>query len=168
LHDAIGCRALFATHYHELTELAATRSGLANYSVSAREHEGDIVFLHKLQPGAASRSYGVACARLAGLPELVLSRARVILGELEKGAALPSGAPSNLRARGRNGKAQLDLFGPPPTEVVAAESHPALETLKAVEVDRLTPLEALQLVATLKKLATEAKDGGPGAARRPS
>lgn len=168
LHDAIGCRALFATHYHELTELAATRSGLANYSVSAREHEGDIVFLHKLQPGAASRSYGVACARLAGLPELVLSRARVILGELEKGAALPSGAPSNLRARGRNGKAQLDLFGPPPEEVVAAESHPALETLKAVEVDRLTPLEALQLVATLKKLATEAKDGVPGAARRSS
>jgi DNA mismatch repair protein MutS len=72
LHDVVGCRALFATHYHELTELATTRAGVENWSVSAREHEGDIVFLHKLQPGSASRSYGVACARLAGLPEPVI------------------------------------------------------------------------------------------------
>src|SRR5207302_7489313 len=90
LHDAIGCRAMFATHYHELTELAATHLGCENWSVSAREHAGDIVFLHKLQRGAASRSYGVACAKLAGLPELVLARARAILDELERGAALPS------------------------------------------------------------------------------
>ena len=153
LHDAVGCRAMFATHYHELTELAATHLGCENWSVSAREHEGDIVFLHKLQRGAASRSYGVACARLAGLPELVLARARAILEELERGAALPSGGHASLRARSRAGRAQLDLFMGEP-KALEATTHPALETLRAVDVDRLTPLEALQLVASLKKLST--------------
>jgi DNA mismatch repair protein MutS len=152
LHDAIACRALFATHYHELTELASTRAPTCeNWSVSAREHDGDLVFFHKLQPGAASRSYGVACARLAGVPEPVLARARALLGELEKGAALPSGTPASLRARTKAAKPQLGLF-----EVVVAapsEPHPALDTLRAVDVDRLTPLEALQLVASLKKMA---------------
>jgi DNA mismatch repair protein MutS len=154
LHDAIACRAMFATHYHELTDLALSRQGTCeNFSVSAREHAGEIVFLHKLQRGAASRSYGVACARLAGLPEPVLARARAILGELEAGAALPGGAPSSLRARSRAGRPQLDLFEgsaaarPPP--------NPALETLRATDVDRLTPLDALQLVAALKRMAGE-------------
>src|SRR5208282_1324646 len=99
LHDVIGCRALFATHYHELTGLADTRDGCENWSVSAREHQGEVVFLHKLQRGVASRSYGVACARLAGIPEPVLARARAILGDLEKGTALPGGAHASLRGR---------------------------------------------------------------------
>ncbi len=113
LHDAIACRAMFATHYHELTDLAATRSGTCeNWSVSAREHEGDVVFLHKLQRGAASRSYGVACARLAGLPEPVLARARAML----VGARAGRGAPERRRRRrcardGAGGRPQLDLFG---------------------------------------------------------
>ena len=156
LHDAIGCRAMFATHYHELTELASTRPGLQNWSVSAREYAGDVVFLHKLQEGAASRSYGVACARIAGLPEPVLARARAILGDLERGAALPSGAHASLRARSRAGRPQLDLFdggGGQDGGASAPDKHPALETLRAVDVDRLTPLEALQLVATLKKMS---------------
>jgi DNA mismatch repair protein MutS len=152
LHDVIACRAMFATHYHELTELVEARAPTCeNWSVSAREHEGDVVFLHKLQRGAASRSYGVACARLAGLPEPVLARARALLGELERGAALPSGAPASLRARTRAGRSQLGLFDGGPGE---APPNPALETLRAVDVDRLTPLDALQLVATLKKLAS--------------
>ncbi len=158
LHDVIGARAMFATHYHELTEIAGSRGGTCeNWSVSAREHAGEIVFLHKLQRGAASRSYGVACARLAGLPELVLSRARAMLAELERGAALPTGAPSSLRARSRAGTPQLGLFEMPPGGGDAAKSapHPALETLRAVDVDRLTPLEALQLVATLKRMAAD-------------
>ncbi len=152
LHDIAGCRAMFATHYHELTELAATLAGCENWSVSAREHAGEIVFLHKLQRGAASRSYGVACARLAGVPEPVLARARAILADLERGAALPGGAHASLRGRTAAGRAQLDLFArgaPPP-----AAPDPALETLRAVDVDRLTPLEALQLVASLKKQLT--------------
>jgi DNA mismatch repair protein MutS len=146
LHDAIQCRALFATHYHELTELAATHPACENWSVSAREHEGDIVFFHKLQRGPASRSYGVACARLAGLPEPVLARARALLVDLERGAALPSGAHASLRGRDR--KPQLGLFE---AAVPEAVPHPVLETLKQLDVNRLTPMEALGLLATLQK-----------------
>jgi len=153
LHDVVGCRALFATHYHELTDLAATRPGCDNWSVSAREHEGDIVFLHKLSHGAASRSYGVACARIAGLPELVLARARAILGDLERGAALPGGSHALVRARTKAGRAQLDLFGGGGAPA-APEPSPVVDALRAVDVDRLTPIEALQLVAQLKKLAS--------------
>jgi DNA mismatch repair protein MutS len=153
LHDVIGSRAMFATHYHEMTELAATRSGLQNWSVSAREYDGDIIFLHKLSAGAASRSYGVACARLAGVPEPVLARARAILADLERGAALPSGAPASLRARSRAGRPQLDLFGGGTEVAEDPLRHPALETLRNLDVDRLTPLEALQLIAQLKKLS---------------
>jgi len=150
LHDVIGCRALFATHYHELTELAQTRPRCENWSVTAREHQGDVIFLHKLLHGAASRSYGVACARLAGVPEPVLARARAILGDLEKGAALPGGAHASLRGRTRAGRTQLDLFGGAAPEG-PPEEHAALQTLRNVDVDRLTPLEALQLIATLKQ-----------------
>ncbi len=147
LHDAIACRALFATHYHELTELATSRAPTCeSWSVSAREHDGDIVFLHRLQRGAASRSYGIACARLAGVPEPVLARARVMLAELEKGP------PASLPFATRSSRAQLGLFGG--ESAAAAAPHPAIESLRAVDVDRLTPLEALQLVASLKKMAT--------------
>ncbi|MDP9035886.1 MAG: DNA mismatch repair protein MutS, partial [Myxococcota bacterium] len=153
LHDVIACRALFATHYHELTELCAQRSVTCeNWSVSAREHEGEVVFLYKLQHGAASRSYGVACARLAGVPEPVLARARALLEELELGMTLPSGTPSSsLGARSRGARPQLGLFEP--TSRAASAAQPALEMLRALDVDRLTPLEALQLIASLKKLA---------------
>jgi DNA mismatch repair protein MutS len=144
LHDVIGCRALFATHYHELTELATTRSGIENWSVSAREHDGDIVFLHKLTRGSASRSYGVACARLAGLPDAVITRAKKILEGLEAGTSSPSGAP----ARPKGERPQLDLFS------VAAPiaKHPALEALRSAHVDGMTPLDALRLVAELQAL----------------
>jgi DNA mismatch repair protein MutS len=186
LHDAVGCRAMFATHYHELTELAATRPACDNVSVSAREHEGEIVFLHKLQKGAASQSYGVACARLAGLPEPVLLRAKAILDTLERGALLPSGTQASLRARA--GRVQLGLWDaePPPDDEAGAGrtrerstrpgptrpgptrpgptrpeepsdgrtmAHPALEALRNVDIDRMTPLDALKLLAELKPLA---------------
>ncbi|HEY1955896.1 MAG TPA: DNA mismatch repair protein MutS [Polyangiaceae bacterium] len=135
LHDVVRCRAMFATHYHELTELAGTLTGCENWSVSAREQQGDVVFLHKLQHGPASRSYGVACARLAGLPEPVLARARAILEGLEKGR--------------KRAEPQLDLFGASQKKQEA--EHPIVATLREVEVDRLTPLEALQLIDSLKK-----------------
>jgi DNA mismatch repair protein MutS len=152
LYDGIGCRAMFATHYHELTELGKYGPGIANYSVAAREHGEDIVFLHKLSAGPASRSYGVAVARLAGLPEGVLARAKAILGTLEAGAALPGGKHASLRARSKAGTAQLDLFVPAGK---AEERSPVLETLRALEVDRLTPIEALSLLAKLKGMAGE-------------
>ncbi|WP_437580519.1 DNA mismatch repair protein MutS [Sorangium sp. So ce887] len=151
LLDAIGCRALFATHYHELTELSSRAPGIANYSVAAREHGDDVIFLHKLEAGPASRSYGVAVARLAGVPEGVLARARAILATLESGAALPGGKHASLRGRTRGGAAQLDLFVPAQA-AVAPEQAAVIETLRAVDVDRLAPLDALRLVAKLKGL----------------
>ena len=154
LHDVIGCRAMFATHYHELTDLAQTRPGCENWSVSAREHEGDIVFLHRLQRGAASRSYGVACAKLAGIPELVLLRARVLLADLERdGTQGTARAAAALAGRAFPAPPQLDLFaaaaGASPPQSLP---HPALDMLRAVDVDRLTPLEALTLIDQLQKL----------------
>jgi DNA mismatch repair protein MutS len=83
LHDRAACRALFATHYHELARLADKLSGLRNYNVLVQEGEGDIVFLHKIAPGSADRSYGIHVARLAGVPREVLDRAEQVLGELE-------------------------------------------------------------------------------------
>ncbi len=154
LADVVGCRAMFATHYHELTELAKTSQGVANYSVSAREHGDDVVFLHQLAKGPASRSYGTAVARLAGLPESVLSRARAILSTLESGAALPSGKHATLRGRSRSGQAQLDLFAPPPKPGIDAQ--PVLSTLRAVDIERLAPLDALALVVKLKAMAGSA------------
>jgi DNA mismatch repair protein MutS len=151
LHDVVACRALFATHYHELTELAASREAIENWSVSAREHEGEIIFLHKLQQGSASRSYGVACARLAGLPDVVITRAKAILEGLEAGAPLPSGSAAPTRARAP--RPQLDLFGTKPPVSPPQAPHPALEALRAADVDRMTPLDALQLVAQLQALA---------------
>ncbi|MEZ4308426.1 MAG: DNA mismatch repair protein MutS [Polyangiaceae bacterium] len=156
LDEVVRCRALFATHYHELTELSHKRPRVANYSVSAREHEGEVIFLHKLMPGPASRSYGVAVARLAGLPENVLARARSILSLLETGAPLPSGKHASMRARGKNNEAQLDLFGAPAGRKTAFPPgvEQAVDLLRTVDLDRLTPLESLQLLAKLKAMTT--------------
>lgn len=145
LHDVCGCRALFATHYHELTELVETCPRADNHSVSAREHAGSIVFFHKVQRGAASRSYGVACARLAGLPEPVLARAKAILDGLEKSASLPSGRET----RAKKATPQLGLFSTPSAET----ANPAVEMLRALDVERITPLEALMTLAKLKELS---------------
>ncbi|HEX6274773.1 MAG TPA: DNA mismatch repair protein MutS [Polyangiaceae bacterium] len=140
LDEAVGCRALFATHYHELTALAEASAHAANVSVSARELDGDVVFLHRLVRGAASRSYGVAVAKLAGLPESILARARAVLALLESGGF--SGRPEPSAST-----EQLDLFaakGPTPG------SDEVLLTLKELDLDRLTGLEALKLLERLK------------------
>ncbi len=148
LHDAVGCRAMFATHYHELTDLHRTLAGLANHSVSAREHEGDVVFLHKLQRGAASQSYGVAVARLAGLPESVLARARALLSTLESGDSGPASKP---KTRAKAPTNQLDLFASSGAADQAA-AREVLAMLREVDPNRMTPIEALGFLATLKKM----------------
>jgi DNA mismatch repair protein MutS len=147
LDEAICCRALFATHYHELTALGDGSRHAANYSVSARELDGDVVFLHRLVAGAASRSYGVAVAKLAGLPEAVLARARALLNTLESGGLAPEAPKPRGKARGKDD--QLPLFG---ARSVETRGHAeVVDTLKALDVDRLTGLEALQLLARLKQ-----------------
>jgi DNA mismatch repair protein MutS len=147
LHDAIGCRVLFATHYHELCELASTRSGVENWNVAAREHGDDIVFLHRLVAGGANRSYGISVARLAGVPPIVLARAKTMLIGLEGGDALPSGAPARMRPLDKQGRAQLELFTPAP--VLQSEVE---KTLGSLDVDRMTPLDALVALARLRAM----------------
>jgi DNA mismatch repair protein MutS len=143
LEHAVQCRALFATHYHELTRFADGGNQAANYSVSAREVGEDVVFLHRLVPGAASRSYGIAVAKLAGLPAGVLARAQALLQRLEAGEGAD---PSAEFARGRN-DGQLDLFrGARPT---ASTDKEVLDTLRAADVVRMTPLDALNLLSQL-------------------
>jgi len=156
LHDAIGCRCLFATHYHELCELAQTRGGVVNFNVAAKEYRGEVVFLHKLVAGGANRSYGVAVARLAGVPEIVLARARALLSDLETGAPLPSGAPARTRPMDAEGRPQLDLFVPA-AELELAKRSEVEETLRHLDVDQLRPVDALVTLSRLKAMA-ERKD----------
>ncbi len=144
LHDGVGCRTMFATHYHELTELAELKDGVVSFNVAAREYGDDVVFLHKLVEGAANKSYGVAVARLAGVAEIVLARAQTILADLEQGAPLPSGRRASLR-----GKSQLELFAGPATP---AEPSEVEKTLAQVDVDRMRPLDALLTLSRLKDM----------------
>jgi DNA mismatch repair protein MutS len=140
LHDAIGARTLFATHYHELIALADGRPRVRNVSVAVREHKGEIVFLRRVVPGGANKSYGIDVARLAGLPRPVIARSRQIMAQLEAGAT----------ALGLGASPQLSLLAAPVAAPAAVPPYAA--RLAAVDVDRMTPLEALQLVAELKAL----------------
>ncbi|HEY6727457.1 MAG TPA: DNA mismatch repair protein MutS [Polyangiaceae bacterium] len=148
LDDVVKCRALFATHYHELTKLGEQSAHVANYCVSARELDEAIIFLHRLVRGAASRSYGVFVAQLAGLPESVLARARGLLASLEAGQHL---APQSGPRGKRRDTTQLDLFVAPPANAVHED---VANHIRALDLDRLTGLEALSLLARFKdKLA---------------
>ncbi|MBV0891359.1 DNA mismatch repair protein MutS [Paracoccus sp. Z118] len=142
LHAQNGCRALFATHYHEMTQLAAKLDGVENATVAVREWEGEVIFLHEVRKGAADRSYGVQVARLAGLPEAVVDRARDILSALESGAREGGAKPAALID-------DLPLFrAAPPAPAPVRES--AVEArLKGVRPDDLTAREALELVYEL-------------------
>ena len=118
LHDAIGCRTLFATHYHELTDLANTKTAVANYNVAVREWNEEIIFLHKILPGAADKSYGIQVARLAGLPKPVVERAKSILSHLELHSVKPEARTQGPKAKNtvqdnlpKSNAPQLDLFG---------------------------------------------------------
>jgi DNA mismatch repair protein MutS len=146
LDQAVRCRTLFATHYHELTALAATSEHVRNVSVSAEESGGDVVFLHRLVKGPASRSYGVAVAKLAGLPESVLARSRALLEMLEAGGSAGGALPSPVKRA--QSTPQLELFGAGAAPV--GNEREVLDTLLGVDVERLTPLDALSLVARLK------------------
>jgi len=141
LHDAIGCKTVFATHYHELTQLAEERAAIRNYTVAVREVGDEVLFLHTLIAGGADRSYGIEVGRLAGLPPQVVSRARAMLRLLEaEHHVVQSGAGSREPTRTVE---QLPLFATLP--------HPVVERLRGVDLDNLTPLKALQLLADLQR-----------------
>jgi DNA mismatch repair protein MutS len=143
VHDRNRCRCLFATHYHELTRLAERLDALSLHHVRAREWKGDLVLLHELADGPADRSYGIAVAKLAGLPPEVLSRARDVLKRLEAGRAATGGLAAGLD--------DLPLFA----AAAAAEPppDPLREAVAAIDADALSPREALDLIYRLKRLA---------------
>jgi DNA mismatch repair protein MutS len=140
LHARVRAKTLFATHYFELTELAEQLEGVKNYHVSVKETGGGIVFLRKVEPGAADRSYGIEVAKLAGLPHEVVTRAREVLAEHE---FAEQQARAHLSPGENPPPAQLTIFTP--------LSQPVLDKLSQVDLNRLTPLEALNLLAELKR-----------------
>ena len=148
LHNSIGCKTIFATHYHELTQLTEELEHVRNFNVAVREVGEEIVFLHRLEPGGADRSYGIHVGRLAGLPAPVVTRAWQVLKLLEAGhhvAKQPAPAPLDA--------SQLGLFGQAPTP----SPDPLLLELDGLDVNSLSPLDALNRLATWQK---RRKDGG--------
>jgi DNA mismatch repair protein MutS len=135
-HPRLRCKTLFATHYHELTQLADLLPRIRNYNVAVAEDKDKVVFLHRIVPGGADRSYGIHVAQLAGLPRPVIHRATEILEELEQEARAPGSTRRMIEVR------QLPLF---------ATSHPALEELQRLDVSSMTPLEAIGKLYELQK-----------------
>jgi DNA mismatch repair protein MutS len=147
-HPSLRPKTLFATHYHELTELALTKERVRNYSVAVKEWGGEIIFLRKIVEGGANRSYGIQVARLAGLPQKVIDRAKEILSNLEKGEldslGMPKIATTKIPALKPKLPLQPSLFDQP---------DPIRSELKRIKTDELTPLEALNILDDLKKKA---------------
>ena len=152
ISDRVKAKTLFATHYHELTDLALLRENIRNFNVAVREWNDQVIFLHKIVPGGADRSYGIHVARLAGLPQEVLGRAREILLNLEKGEFSPEGMPRLAQIKKESGQgsgvkgqleAQLPLFAPRDT---------LREELRAIDANNMTPLQALAKLEELKRL----------------
>lgn len=143
-----GVKTLFATHYHELTEMAKIHDRVQNFSIAVREWKDNIIFLHKLVKGGASRSYGIQVAGLAGVPQRVVGRADEILKEIERGSFLQGTGPQSSAKKGKvkTHPGQLSLFEPPQDEL--------REKLKSLNIESCTPLEALNLLATLRDMAT--------------
>ena len=142
LHDHVGAKTLFATHYHELIAVADKLSHAANFSVAIKEEGHEIVFLYRVLKGAISRSYGIEVARLAGLPREVLGKAKTILHDLEEGV-LDNAIGTRAKADHRD-ENQLEIFADRP--------HRAIEELQKIDVNKMTPLEALQKLNELKGL----------------
>ncbi len=144
LHDKVGCKTMFATHYHELMQLPERLAHARNCNVAVQETGGTVVFLHRLVPGGTDRSYGVHVAQLAGLPGAVVQRAREVLATLEGDHRVVPGAPPPPRDPG-----QLALF--------VAPADPVMDDLRALDLDQLTPLEALNQLAELQRRAGEGR-----------
>ncbi len=144
----LGCKTLFATHYHELTELAASLPGVQNFSVAVAEDGGEVVFLHRIAPGGADKSYGVHVARLAGLPQGVINRAWEVLADLEQHNR-PAKNAGGRRSR-KTAAQQMPLFDP---------VQPLVEEIKSLDIPNLTPLQAINL---LYQLQEKANSGGSG------
>lgn len=150
LHDKRGGgpRTLFATHYHELVDLALIKERVRNFNIAVREWKDKIVFLRKIVPGGASRSYGIQVAMLAGIPDAVITRAREILGNLEKNEIDPAGQPSISRNRNPKKKTASETYQ---TELFGRPADDLLKDIEQIDLNTLTPLEALNMMAQWKR-----------------
>ena len=140
LHNAVGCKTIFATHYHELTQLADNLVAVRNYNVQVREVGDQVLFLHRLQPGGADRSYGIEVGRLAGLPPAVIKRATELLRLLEAEQIVPRTGPAQVVPADAT-DSQLTLFG--------VMTHPVVQQLRNLEPNAMTPIQALEMLARL-------------------
>jgi DNA mismatch repair protein MutS len=147
-HSSLRPKTLFATHYHELTELVLTKERVKNYNVAVKEWNGEIIFLRKIVEGGTNRSYGIQVARLAGLPQKVIDRAKEILSNLEKGELDATGMPKIATTRMAASKPK-----PPLQPSLFAQPDPIRSELKKINPDELTPLKALNILNELKKKA---------------
>jgi DNA mismatch repair protein MutS len=153
LHNApIRPRSLFATHYHELTELEEILPRVKNFSVAVRERGGEVVFLHTLVAGGCDHSYGIEVARLAGMPRELIDRAKFILARLEQNDLSMSDSVVRRSRKSRQAEGQISLFGSEP----GPSTHPVLEALKDLDVEGMTPVEAIVKLSELKRKAAEA------------
>jgi DNA mismatch repair protein MutS len=143
LHDTVACKTMFATHYHELMQLPERLQHARNLNVAVRETGDTVVFLHRLEPGGTDRSYGIHVAQLAGLPSAVVRRAREVLGTLEGDHRVVPGAPPPTGDPG-----QFALFAQPD-----ATPHPVVEEIRGLDIDGMTPREALFRLAELQRRA---------------
>jgi DNA mismatch repair protein MutS len=154
----VGSRTLFATHYHELAVLAE-RTGIRNFNVAVKEWNNEVIFLRRVVPGAADQSYGIHVARLAGIPEAVILRAREILHTLEeKGVA-------EVRQITHEKTAQLELFAPPAAPALSTAERDALERLRSADPNALTPMDALALLADLRAKLDSSSPSPPAGGR---
>jgi DNA mismatch repair protein MutS len=133
----LGARTLFATHYHEMTQLEGLREGIKNYCVAVQERDGDVVFLRKIVPGGADRSYGIHVAKLAGLPTSVIERAQEVLSQLEQTDSTT--ATPTLSSEKR------------PTQVPLPHAHPIVDEVRQINLFSMTPLDALNRLADLQR-----------------
>jgi DNA mismatch repair protein MutS len=139
IHDCtrLGARTLFATHYHEMTQLEQQRIGIKNYRVAVQECDGDVVFLRKIVAGKADRSYGIHVAKLAGLPMEVISRAQTVLSQLEQPESVSSGINQDEHQT---------------TSELLPHPHPMIEEVKQIDLFSMTPLDALNRLAELQRM----------------
>lgn len=152
LHDQIGCRAIFATHYHQLTQLADEFKGVVNYSVAVAEKGNNIIFLHKVVPGGTDKSYGIQVARLANLPSMVVERAREVADMME--------------ADGKSAEPKKPDIPAPVQLVLFDDKSVIIQELQNLNLIQMTPLEALNILSGWQQRLSQAKDSAPTRKKR--
>ena len=150
----LGCRTLFATHYHELTDLAELKNGIFNAHIAVSEKEGEIVFLHQIRPGGTDDSYGIEVARLAGVPQSVVTRARELVMQLE---ADNQGKRLVMRKGAKQQEGQIDLFS---TARSVYEADKLIAEIEKIDIDQMRPIDALSKLHDLIQIAKKMRNQG--------